>query len=32
VCSSLRAEPVMCAAARAHALARLTQLEAATAG
>ncbi|MEO8857675.1 MAG: YkgJ family cysteine cluster protein [Burkholderiaceae bacterium] len=32
VCSSLRAEPVMCGADRDHALAWLTQLEAATAG
>ncbi|HWU76346.1 MAG TPA: YkgJ family cysteine cluster protein [Rhodanobacter sp.] len=31
VCASLRAEPAMCGADRAHALAALTQLEAATA-
>jgi hypothetical protein len=31
VCSSLRAEPAMCGADRAHALAWLARLEAATA-
>lgn len=31
ICSSLRAEPAMCGADRAHALAWLAQLEAATA-
>jgi uncharacterized protein len=32
VCRSLRAEPAMCGTGRTHALAWLTQLEAATAG